>query len=71
MSEWTIGAVFDAIADVIGDRVMTVCGPRRSTFAEVVGRTSRLANFQRQRFRVHHERHASTAGSAAKTALRC
>lgn len=59
MSEWTIGAVFDAIADVIGDRVMTVCGTRRSTFAEVAGRTSRLANFLSARgFGAHHERHA-------------
>ncbi|GBG39715.1 acyl-CoA synthetase [Mycobacterium montefiorense] len=45
MSEWTVGAVLDAIADVIGDRVMTVCGTRRSTFAESASRTSRLANF--------------------------
>jgi acyl-CoA synthetase (AMP-forming)/AMP-acid ligase II len=26
MSEWTLGAVLDAIADVIPDRLMTVCG---------------------------------------------
>ncbi|WP_407686388.1 acyl-CoA synthetase [Mycobacterium sp. HUMS_1102779] len=45
MSEWTIGAAFDAIADVIGDRTMTVCGSRRSTFAESADRTRRLANF--------------------------
>ena len=35
MSEWTIGAVLDAIADVVPDRTMTVCGDRRSTFAEI------------------------------------
>jgi fatty-acyl-CoA synthase len=45
MSEWTIGAVLDAIADVIGDRTMTVCGNRRSTFAESAERSRRLANF--------------------------
>lgn len=45
MSEWTIGAVFDAIVDVIPDRIMTVCGDRRSTFAESAERTRRLANF--------------------------
>lgn len=45
MSEWTVGAVLDAIADVVGDRVMTVCGDRRSTFAESARRTTRLANF--------------------------
>lgn len=45
MSEWTIGAVLDAIADVIGDRTMTVCGGRRSTFAQSADRTRRLANF--------------------------
>ena len=26
VSEWTIGAVLDAIADVVPDRLMTVCG---------------------------------------------
>ncbi len=45
MSEWTIGAVLDEIAGVIGDRTMTVCGDRRSTFAESADRTRRLANF--------------------------
>ena len=45
MSEWTIGAVLDVIADVIGDRTMTVCGSRRSTFAESADRTRRVANF--------------------------
>ncbi|OBJ17799.1 acyl-CoA synthetase [Mycobacterium colombiense] len=45
MSEWTIGAVLDEIADVIGDRTMTVCGGRRSTFRESAERTRRLANF--------------------------
>jgi 3-oxocholest-4-en-26-oate---CoA ligase len=45
VSEWTVGAVLDAVADVIPDRLMTVCGNRRSTFAESARRTSRLANF--------------------------
>ncbi len=45
MSEWTVGAVLDAIADVVPDRLMTVCGNRRSTFAESAQRTSRLANY--------------------------
>ena len=45
MSEWTIGAVLDEIADVIPDRTMTVCGSRRSTFRESADRTRRLANF--------------------------
>jgi 3-oxocholest-4-en-26-oate---CoA ligase len=45
MSEWTIGAVLDAIAEVIPDRPITVCGDRRSTFAETADRTRRLANF--------------------------
>jgi 3-oxocholest-4-en-26-oate---CoA ligase len=30
--EWTIGDVVDAIADVIPDRPMTVCGDRRTTY---------------------------------------
>jgi 3-oxocholest-4-en-26-oate---CoA ligase len=45
VSEWTVGAVLDAIADVVPDRLMTVCGSRRSTFAESAGRTNRLANY--------------------------
>lgn len=45
MSEWTIGAVLDAIADVVPDRLMTLCGDRRSTFAESAIRTGRLASF--------------------------
>lgn len=59
MSEWTVGSVLDAIADVIGDREMTVCGPRRSTFAESADRTSRLANFLNANgFGAHREREA-------------
>jgi len=45
MSEWTIGAVLDAIAEVVPDRPITVCNDRRSTFAETADRTRRLANF--------------------------
>src|SRR5277367_5865037 len=45
MSEWTIGAVLDAIAEVVPDRPITVCGDRRSTFAETADSTRRLANF--------------------------
>jgi 3-oxocholest-4-en-26-oate---CoA ligase len=45
VSEWTVGAVLDAIADVVPDRLMTVCGSRRSTFAESASRTNRLANY--------------------------
>jgi 3-oxocholest-4-en-26-oate---CoA ligase len=57
VSEWTIGAVLDAIADVVPDRLMTVCGDRRSTFAESVDRTRRLANFLAGRgFGAHRER---------------
>ncbi len=57
MSEWTIGAVFDAIADVIPDRLMTVCGSRRSTFGEAAERTRRLANFLVGKgFGAHRER---------------
>lgn len=59
MSEWTIGAVLDEIAGVIGDRTMTVCGERRSTFAESADRTRRLANFLAgEGFGAHRERAA-------------
>ena len=30
MSEWTIGAVLDVIAEVIPDRTITVCGDHRT-----------------------------------------
>jgi fatty-acyl-CoA synthase len=57
MSEWTIGAVLDAIAETVPDRLMTVCGERRSTFGESADRTRRLANFLAGRgFGVHRER---------------
>jgi acyl-CoA synthetase (AMP-forming)/AMP-acid ligase II len=45
VSEWTVGAVLDAIADVVPDRLMTACGSRRSTFAESATRTSQLASY--------------------------
>lgn len=45
MSEWTIGAVLDAIAATVPDRLMTICGARRSTFGQSAERTRRLANF--------------------------
>lgn len=55
MPQWTIGAVLDAIADVIPDHQMTVCGPRRSTFAESAARTNRLANYLHGNgFGIHH-----------------
>jgi fatty-acyl-CoA synthase len=57
VSEWTIGAVLDAIAEVIPDRTMSVCGSRRITFGESADRTRRLANFLAGRgFGVHRER---------------
>jgi acyl-CoA synthetase (AMP-forming)/AMP-acid ligase II len=45
MGEWTIGDVVDAIAEVIPDRTMTVCGERRTTYADMAVRTRRFANF--------------------------
>ena len=57
MSEWTIGAVLDVIAEVIPDRTITVCGDRRRTFAETADRTRRLANFLAAKgFGAHQER---------------
>jgi 3-oxocholest-4-en-26-oate---CoA ligase len=59
MSEWTLGAVLDAIADAVPDRPMTVCGDRRSTFSESADRTRRLANFLAGKgFGAHREREA-------------
>ncbi|WP_329408899.1 AMP-binding protein [Nocardia vinacea] len=45
MTEWSIGAVFDAVAAAVPDRTMTVCGDRRSTFGESALRIRRFANF--------------------------
>src|SRR3984893_7173381 len=57
MGEWTMGAVLDAIAETVPDRLMTVCGERRSTFGESADRTRRLANFLAGNgFGVHRER---------------
>jgi 3-oxocholest-4-en-26-oate---CoA ligase len=57
VSEWTVGAVLDAIADVVPDRLMTVCGDRRSTFAESTIRTNKLANYLSDKgFGAHVER---------------
>ena len=57
MGEWTIGAVLDAIAAAVPDRLMTVCGARRSTFGESADRARRLANYLAgQGFGAHRER---------------
>jgi 3-oxocholest-4-en-26-oate---CoA ligase len=57
MSEWTIGAVLDVIAEVIPDRTITVCGDRRRTFSETADRTRRLGNFLAAKgFGAHRER---------------
>jgi 3-oxocholest-4-en-26-oate---CoA ligase len=57
VSEWTVGAVLDAIAGVVPDRLMTVCGDRRSTFAESAIRTNKLANYlSANGFGAHAER---------------
>ena len=45
MGEWTIGDVVDAIADVIPDRTMTVCGERTTTYGDMAQRTRQFANF--------------------------
>lgn len=44
-NEWSLGAVLDVIADTAPDRLMTICGDRRSTFGESSLRTRRLAHF--------------------------
>ncbi|MCX4096782.1 AMP-binding protein [Nocardia sp. alder85J] len=44
MTEWTLGQVLDAIAAAVPDRVMTVCGDRRATFADTVSNTRRFAD---------------------------
>lgn len=59
MAEWTLGAVLDAIAAAVPDRVMTMCAGRASTFAESADRTRSLANFLAGRkFGAHREREA-------------
>jgi fatty-acyl-CoA synthase len=57
VSEWTLGAVLDEIARQVPDRLMTVCGERRSTFGESAERTRRLANYLSHKgFGAHRER---------------
>jgi 3-oxocholest-4-en-26-oate---CoA ligase len=57
VSEWTLGAVLDEIAQQVPDRLMTVCGERRSTFGESAERTRRLANYlSHHGFGAHRER---------------
>lgn len=57
MSEWTIGAVFDAVATAVPDRTMSICGQRRTTFGDGVLRTRRFANFLAERgFGAHSAR---------------
>jgi 3-oxocholest-4-en-26-oate---CoA ligase len=57
MADWTLGAILDAIAGAVPDRVMTRCAERASTFAESADRTRRLANFLAGRgFGAHRER---------------
>jgi 3-oxocholest-4-en-26-oate---CoA ligase len=57
VGEWTIGAVLDAVAQAVPDRLMTVCGARRSTFGASADRTRRLANYlAAQGFGAHRER---------------
>ena len=59
MSEWTIGAALDVIAEVVPERAITVCGERRRTFAETADRTRRLANYLAANgFGAHQERAA-------------
>ncbi len=55
--EWTVGTVIDAIADAIPDRLMTICGDRRSTYREASERTTALAKFLVSKgFGTHTER---------------
>ena len=57
MAQWTIGEVLDAVAEVVPDRPMTVCGDRVSTYAQSADRTRRLANFLAARgLGAHRER---------------
>ena len=57
MPEWTIGDVLDAIAEVIPERVMTVCADRRTSYGAMALRTRRFANFLAERgFGAHGER---------------
>jgi 3-oxocholest-4-en-26-oate---CoA ligase len=57
MPEWTIGDVVDAIADVIPDRTMTVCGGRTTSYGDMAARTRWLANCLSDRgFGAHRER---------------
>ena len=72
MSEWTIGDVVDAIADVVPDRTMTVCGERRTTYGEMARAhppAGELPGRQGIR-RPPRARRPAATGSAARTGSR-
>ena len=57
MTDWTVGEVFDAVVDAVPDRTMTVCGQRRSTFAESQALVRSLSSFlTEQGLGVHRSR---------------
>ncbi|NDZ97422.1 AMP-binding protein [Streptomyces sp. SID6673] len=45
MKEWTVGEILDAVAGAVPDREMTICGARRTTYAESARRTTDLARY--------------------------
>ncbi len=42
--EWNFADLFEGVADIAADRTALICGDRRSTFAELDERSTRLAN---------------------------
>jgi len=42
--EWNFADLFEAVADTVPDNTAIICGDRRSTFAELDERSTRLAN---------------------------
>ncbi|WAC57062.1 AMP-binding protein [Gordonia sp. SL306] len=45
MKEWTVGEILDAVTGAVPDREMTICGTRRTTYAESARRTTDLARY--------------------------
>jgi 3-oxocholest-4-en-26-oate---CoA ligase len=64
-TQFTVPAVADAVAAAIGDRELVIQGDRRYTYAEIVGRSNRLAAYLHSRGLGCHTERSALAGHEA------
>ena len=60
--QFTVPAVADAVAAAIGDRVLIIQGDKRYTYAQIVERANRLADYLRSRGLGCHTERSALAG---------